>query len=378
MRIVRQDISGTTDANGKAVIAVPLRMTGEWRIVKATLTSAALAEWSITLSGTVTDYRRGRRVILGPELLQPQESVTVTVTGGKPNDTVVGALSGVAGSADEIVPLFVVQTNSIALDTAFATADLGQVSDVNGVGTTKTLTLPVGTIALQILPGSNSAGSAPLGLTIRGTKSRDTYFFIPSTGAGGLATNPYYVISPQSGFEPQLDITVTAHAAQTDFAEIIALTAPVAQAAVITGVGTSGITSGGQDVSSNAASSIPVVPAKFYQPASWQAPLKVINVAVTLNQVGAGDTAVIIPAAFGQTVNLWDVSLSIDTAVATGAVQMETTAPVSIHQFGVSAVNANPFRGSGVPLAVGVGVQLRNLMGGNPAAMRGSMVYSQA
>jgi hypothetical protein len=117
MRPFRDDLTGKTDANGNATLKVKLPQTGEWHDLKVALGMAGGAEWALLLSGTAVNYGRGRRVVLGPELVQDGETLTVSVTGGPPNMSILGAVTGKSGAIQEVLASFVPQPNTIALDT---------------------------------------------------------------------------------------------------------------------------------------------------------------------------------------------------------------------------------------------------------------------
>lgn len=148
------DITGTTDANGNASIPVQFpRMTGRWHNAKFTLGLSAPAEWAILVNGRPYTYGRGRRVTLGPELIQDGETVAVSVIGGPQSATVDGTCTGVSGPPDEIMSSFTPAPNTIALD-AFNTSVL--IGTVKNVGSSDVK----GPTTIQLPGGAQGVGFA--------------------------------------------------------------------------------------------------------------------------------------------------------------------------------------------------------------------------
>lgn len=92
--------------------------------------------------------------------------------------------------------------------------------------------------------------------------------------------------------------------------------------------------------------------------------------------IAASGTLVVVPGVANRIIFLWPVSIAFDTTVATGACELQDTNGVGIHQFTVGATVSNPLDADGIQFVSGLGVQIKNLMGANPAAIRGSVLYA--
>lgn len=134
MRPVRVDITGVTDASGNFSQVIRLDKTGEWRNLKVAIGTTGPAEWALLTASTPLTYGRGRRVTLGPELLQPFDTLAISCSGGPPSAAVQGSAVGVAGSESEILPNYAPAPNTIALDTTAPLQILRQSTDTNPLG----------------------------------------------------------------------------------------------------------------------------------------------------------------------------------------------------------------------------------------------------
>lgn len=344
MRNVRVDITGTTDANGNAKIKIPLDNTGEYQNLKFAVgfTGAGTAEWAVLASGTQLTFGRGRRVTLGPEFITPQDvsSLIISVTGGPPSAAVLGSASGSAGTFYEMLSTWVPAPNTIALDSAAPIIRLGDVRATANQTLSKSFPLPPGALAIGFLVDSFGAVASPTLVQVSGDQTLFNYLvdFNP-TGIHGAML---------AGVDTSVTLQVTAGVSTAAHVFLIVWTS---QAAVA------------------------LNPFIENSPLPWQAPNQ-LPLAINANLAASG-TATLVAANPSATIRLFDCALGIDTAVATGAVQLEDTSGAVIHLFNVSVNICNPFRGRGVALTTGVGVVIRNLMGANPAVMRGSLVYSQ-
>lgn len=175
MRVVRQDITGTTDANGNATIKVPLPFTGAWYDVKFPLSISNPAEWAILVSGTPVTYGRGRRVTLGPELIQDGETVTINVTGGPPSAAIIGSMNGKAGYAEEMLAAYSMSPNTIALDTATPEIVIGTLNAAQALAAVQDLPLPPGTQAVGFVVNLNSPNVVPGQILIQGNTTKQFY-----------------------------------------------------------------------------------------------------------------------------------------------------------------------------------------------------------
>lgn len=214
MRIVRVDLVGTTDGSGNATIKVPLPFTGAWYNVKFPLSLSAPAEWAVLISGTPFTYGRGRRVTLGPELIQDGETVTISVTSGPPNAAISGSMNGSAGFPEEILASYTPQPNTIALDaTAQRRALVTSATNPftvpgNGIAQTRSVNIQGGIVAIRLL----AQHALPLlGATISyrviGDQTSNVYWGDPVTGQ---AKQPANLAEPLTiAVDPELDTSVT-------------------------------------------------------------------------------------------------------------------------------------------------------------------------
>lgn len=92
--------------------------------------------------------------------------------------------------------------------------------------------------------------------------------------------------------------------------------------------------------------------------------------------VASGATLLLVAAAAQQNVFLFECSTIPDTAPTGDTFDLEDTTGVIYHKFG-AGIAPWQFRGYGVKLPLGRGVQLKNNSSGN-VRIRGSLVYSQA
>ena len=339
-----------TDASGNFT-SVSMIHPANWSVVRLVGQTTGYPKWVLNSDNNLPlDFASGAQCSMGLILVAPGQRLTTQILAALPAVSVSGHFVGVMSpDLNEVLPFYLPSPNSIG--SAVSAPPQTVISIVNNDSTTHTVPVPAGGVCVGYAAGQLTVGPTTQ-ITITGHQTLITYI---SDVGSQISFGPQVMILDSADTSIDCRVTAGSGPGSVDFLvwtvplAVFVQQRPGAQLTVISG-----------------------------PPANWQSPLSTVNVAVTLNQVGAGDTAVIIPAVVGQTVRLWDVSLSIDTPVATGAVQMETTAPVSIHGFGVSLANCNPFRGNGVPLAGNMGVRLRNLMAANPAVMRGSMVYTQA
>lgn len=200
MRRILVPVAATTDANGNATITIPLERTGEWRNVKVALSTTAPAEWALSSAGNQVNYGRGRRAVLGPELLEPEDTLVVTVTGGPVKAAISGTASGVAGSSAEIISSYQAAPNTIALDTSLVSKVLGTLT-VAGGGQAGTATYPIppGTLGLAFVWQTTPANLVPSVLTLTGGQSGVRY----------LNTPPATVLADANEVFTDLDTTVT-------------------------------------------------------------------------------------------------------------------------------------------------------------------------
>lgn len=364
MRVIRVDLAKTLDANGAGIIPVKLPVTGSWVNAKLSLTAPASAEWAVVVSGTPVTYGRGRRVTLGPEVIQDGETVSVQITGGPPGGQVTGSLNGKAGTPEEVLADYAPQPNTIALDTTSPRQALTpqtvattktppsfQVAS-GGLSGAKIFTISPGTIAMRIMVTANGLLFG-YRLLVLGRESGVQYFGAESA-PGSVAVVP----------SPTLPITVPVDTEWDQHIEIH-VENPTQNVDVYVSA-LNDVEAPGQ---AGAAQSV-IIPT----PAPWQAPRAC---AVVGAAIAGGANLVVVAAVASQTVYVFPFQPSIDAAVATGALAAEDTSGVAFYQFNMGSIIMNAFLGAGVPMTAGLGVRLHNLTGG-PVTIRGGIPYTQA
>lgn len=366
MRPILIPIAAKTDANGAATINVGLERTGDWRSVKIALGTTGPAEWAAVQSGVPVTYGRGRRVTLGPELLQPDDTLQVVITGGPVLAQITGSVSGIGGSMQEVIDGFKPAPNTIALDTSqprlklFPDGTTPPTSattasfTVAGSSTSATqrFTLPAGTVAIRLL-ASASGLLFTYSLLVVGNQSGEQYFGSP-TSPGSVTPVPTptlpFTIPVEIDWDTGLSIVVTNTSTNPISFFVSALFAPEAP---------------GQAGSAQSVT--------MPSPESWQAPNRVP--VIINNNIAAGANAVIIAAATGVTLRIFAVSVGIDAVAAANALLLQDTAGSNYHVFQTGAIIMNPFWGYAVQWPPGLGLRISN-PGAAGVLVRGSVVYS--
>ena len=295
MRPVRVDLTGTTDANGNATIKVPLPFTGAWYNVKFSLSTSAPAEWAVLLSGTAVTYGRGRRVTLGPELIQDGETVTINVTTGPPTAAIIGSMNGSAGMPDEMLRTYAPQPNTISVDAA---AEVETLASVKGIGNVTTTGIPVPAHVNTI--GYALAAAGPGGLTalsISGEQTGIVYF--SHTAAQAQMGSPAQSVAYATLLDPRdtsLKLIVITNGGGFGPVDVLAWQLPAqVWARQLPG-----------DVFTVQSSTTPPV---------WQAPTKLVS-----NTTAAVGTVAMLAGVVGQLIRVWGWELEIDNATADGTI----------------------------------------------------------
>lgn len=368
MRPLRQDVTGTIDASGNVSIPIKLPATGEWHELKIALSTSGPAEWAILVSGTAITYGRGRRVTLGPELIQDGETVTVTVTGGPPRQPIIGAVTGKSGTPEEMLASYGPQPNTIALDaaiprqklfpdgTAIPPSPLTPSYTVgNGATVSNTFTLPAGTVAVRVLV--NASGLAfSYSLLVLGHQTVEQYWGSPSApGSVQAVPTPTlpFTIPIENDWDSQLDFTLTNTSTATLRVFVSALFAPEAP----------GQAGAAQSVTEPT-------------PANWQAPDQ-LPVAVNAT-LAAGAAQTLVAALTGATVRLFDFNFSYDAVVANAFLALQDTSGTNYGIYSVLTVSPFSFRFSGARLFPSLGVQVKNIGAAGPFTVRGHLTVSQS
>lgn len=303
MRPVRIDITGTTDANGAFSQVIRLDKTGEWRNLKVAIGTTAPAEWSLSVSGTPVTYGRGRRVTLGPELLQPFDTLTVACVGGPANTALQGSCAGLAGSEGEILPGYVPAPNTIALDVTAPRVQLWpdgtpapqRTGASFTVGTNASVsdnfTLPSGILELRI--GANASGlNFTWGLQVVGNQSGQVYF---PNAAGQVGQPANFFLPVTVAIDPEWDKSVTVTV--TNFSLATPINIFVATVAAVEAV----------EVRNQVPLTITIP-----TPAPWQA--AAASAVLDGSTVANGATLTLVAALAGEFVYVHDVDLKLNAA----------------------------------------------------------------
>jgi hypothetical protein len=225
MRPISIPVTGTTDSSGAATLRIPLERTGDWRNVKLALGTTGPAEWAILKAGVPITFGRGRRVTLGPELLEPQDTITVTVTGGPVSAAILGSVNGLAGTQDEILATYVPAPNTIALDQSSIQQVIGTVTAPGGGGAvTGTFQVPSGVQVVGFIIDFSVSGN-PTSIKINGHQTGNTYIPSPSATVLAGSAGPYTAIIA-STLDTSIDVIVTPGVA-TAVVDVLAFFTPI-------------------------------------------------------------------------------------------------------------------------------------------------------
>jgi len=371
VRPLRLDLAATTDANGNASIPLKLPVTGEWHDLKIAASTTGPAEWAVLVSGSVVTFGRGRRVTLGPELVQDGEGVTVTVTGGPVAAPIIGSVTGKSGSPNEMLASYGPQPNTITLDAVaprlqlwpdgtLAAARTGPSFTVAAnVVTSFRVAIPAGATGLRVAPAVTGGGAFVFSYQLRvtGHQSGVAYFPAPFVGLGTPVFSRQPVTVPVDvEYDTQIDIGITGDASISLDFFVSALTA--VEAIEVYAQQPFGVTSNVSGVTA----------------APWQAAGAVAPFSIDLS-VAAG-TTVIVAAVAGKTVYLHDLDYSISAAGGFSG-NFQDTAGTVISQETFQNGSPRFRRFSGAPLGLGFGFQFKNAAVGASFAV-GHLSYSQA
>lgn len=352
MRPVRVDLAGTTDASGNATIKVPLPFTGAWYNVKFSLSLSDPAEWAVLVSGTVLTYGRGRRVTLGPELIQDGETVTITVTTGPPTAAIIGSMNGAAGTPTEMLSSYAPQPNTISVDTA---AEVQLLKSIQGVGPVTTTGIPIPKHANAVGYVLNAGPGAATSINLSGEQTGITY--LTHTAAQFQNTPIAVLLDPR---DTTLKVIVGSGAGSWGIFDILAWQAP-SQVWAKPSPGDTFPISG------------PVTPQL------WQAPTKIVRVSAT-----TVTTVSLLAGVANQVIRVWGWQLQIDNQSAGTSIGFLEDAGsgnfIAAITTRVAAEFGNDISGNlkGAPLdTVGGGLQLHVIGLGTGAAIRAVAAVSQ-
>jgi hypothetical protein len=350
----------STDANGNATFDLGLERTGEWRDVKVSASLPAPAEWALFTGGSPLTFGRGRRVTLGPELLEPFDTLQLAVTGGPPSQPIVGAVTGKAGSMEEIVSAYAPAPNTIALDTSGFLLLTDSIDTAGGSGFKNYPMLPGAQTVMVTINRSN--GTRSVNPTQLNVECQPSDFFPIQAGGAVLNLNPrqlglvnpedtkFTVLWTMAGANP-LNVLLDVAVFSTN------LLAP-------------------QNVAFQFDSSANLrVTMDIANPAAWQS-----ATAFASTTAAAVGTTTLVGAVAGQTIRVFGWSLASD-GVAAGGVRthiMQHGAASVIAWFSASPVGAVAGSAGPVPLAVGTALDfvVDFLPAGDTALA--AVTYSQA
>lgn len=368
-------LRGTLDANGNGTLKVtPPPSAGFWSVLTLAGSAKGTPNWDIFFNGNLLQSGSGPTVVLSLHPLGPGETIDIVLTNGSQNTEWTATLLGtLTDSEQDAMSLYQPSSMSSSSSTAVQApiVALKQTPGDSGIYTindlaphTFTFALPPNTQGIRWKWRSTSGatftqmnlvgnvsgvlnpynGASFDGQTVGASNQQDQFFIIEAT-------------------DTAIIVNVDLAAGDVSF-ELDAYVSPTVVAAQL--VGTIGVVDGFAIVTRTSLSALP---------APWQAPRSSSLLGLV---IGPGATAVIVPGVVGQFVWLFPTSLSIDVAVATGALSLADTTGVGIHQFNLGAIIMNPFLASGLKLsASGRGLQLTNLTGG-AITIRGSVPYTQA
>lgn len=222
---VNLGLSAMVAADGTATMSLKSVANTEYAAVLATFRGAGNPTWTFLVSGQAVGFANGPGVDIGPRLCAPNESVTISVTGGLPGTTVQGQVHGGRSpnleeavsyasllAANQVSVLISNQRQKLYPDgTTIPTNPLTPSFTVapssSGGGR---FTLPAGTVALRIL--ANSGGLLfDYQFFVGGHQSVEQYFgSLTAPGSPTTVSLPTLplTIPVETAWDNQVDINV--------------------------------------------------------------------------------------------------------------------------------------------------------------------------
>lgn len=359
MRPLRLDVTGVTDANGKASIPIKLPVTGEWHLLRLVLTlpAAQLVTWTLQVSGSTIDAGRGVPITLGPHIVQDGELLTLIASSGLANLQVSGSVVGLSGTPEEVLAAFGPGGGSGGGGTGATLAQQALAKIVCGAGVIgATVTLPAGCYGLGLVVINGSA--ALLQPIVQGVTTGANYYGGPTSGYTAFGADPIFV-----PVHAGLDGRVLVQFVGSDTGDVIYVTALLAPTTAV-------VRQNQRDVWNVNLSSVGPGPTVS----------KLINVTIP----GGSQVDLIAAPGITHTIRLWSCTYDIDAGVAAGAA-------VGLHDPGAAGVAPNicgrPSNGTGsgyfnfgpkgIPITTNGRLQTATspAFGANPT-MRGHIAYS--
>lgn len=265
----------------------------------------------------------------GPWVLGAGEFLIIQVSGGTPNDIISGSVFGVQGVNPAAIPAISAQGSlqpvSISGQVPIVTNQtfLGNVSVNPSVVSTafgQSFTLPANTASLTLECTGNWAPTPGTGGLINVLGAAISYAFLfppksttlPLPGPGNFQSNPGV---NRVNIGPETTITLNGIGPSVGTGLNIAVYANTTSTLAETDFNTINGTelSNGQDVGGGGTSSVPMVPAQFYHPATWQSPY---NIYTKFQSWPSGDTTVVTPpSGFFLRLFFWSQSVSAGTGI---------------------------------------------------------------
>jgi hypothetical protein len=327
---------------------------------KIVLSTTGPAEWAVTLGGGAVNFGRGRRVVLGPELMQPMDQLAVTVSGGPPSAAILGSLNGVSGTLDEVLAHFTPQSNTIAVDTSAVETVLGTVAvpAQNGGASVGPLNfpLPAGTQCVGLAWSAAGANNAPTIAVVSGHQTAIAYINLSA-----LPNNSAVQAVIVDSRDTSIDVSFTGRSNVTSSIDVLAWSN---QPAVFI---------------EQAPGSTISVDARTLVPAPWQAPTTDAGI---LDATGT-NPAILVAGVANQIIRVWSWKLEFGV---TGAARFAGLRGSTRVQFdGCFASTWSPAAGSfvengnagGIPLASGSSLLLDTTAAAGET-VRAAVGYSQA
>lgn len=358
MRPIRIDITGTTDANGNFSQAIRLDKTGEWRNLKVAIGTTGPAEWALTTAGTPLTYGRGRRVTLGPELLQPFDTLTVSCTGGPVNAQVSGSCTGMGGTEQEIIASHTPSPNTISLDSLYTQRQIDDFTQAPGnVVVNRLYQLPAGTQNVRVQLNQNGLNISFSAFSVVGQATGAVYVF-PSSGSGTGGFDEWFKPVPAdvaNGILFSLNTTGSPNGVE------VLITADLAMNFVVASLIGAGTSNGAPLLVDNV------------DPAGWQAASLIQQFGIDMS---VGGIHHVIIGTVGKTIYLHDI-FAIPSAAVAAAGNWQDTAGNGVSTDTLQEAGARPMRFSGATLKGGAGAGLDfNVTAAVAAFLVGHVAYN--
>lgn len=194
-------IAGQVASDGTATLKQDRIATSESAIVLATVQTAGTPNWTLSIAGRPVAFSPGPAVDLGPRLVAPNESVVVTLSGGRPGSPVVGQLHGYrSGDLSELIQAGgLLGANQVSVN-SLAPIQLIDRFDSSLLALKQYTILPGMASAgimldvNEVVPGSPDPAHSvlPTTVTLRGLPSGDNYVSLFPAGTVPIRRQAYW------------------------------------------------------------------------------------------------------------------------------------------------------------------------------------------